>query len=327
MRTTFSRSIGRLIASALVLAVCSAANAERVVIFGDSLSDTGNQHFATGMVSVPPYDTLDAFLIPDAPYAHGGIHFSDGRLWIEHVAAALGSGGSARPALASEGAAANYAWGGARASGPRDNDFPAQIARYLADVNHDASDEDLYVIFIGGNDVRDALIAGMTNPVAAVVRLGEALSAVSDGVNALYVAGARRFLFLNAPNVGIVPALAAFPPSARDAGTCLSLMFNLGTDAPPVCPANPLPGLDDLAAGLQSAGAEVKTVDVFSFITGIATYPAVFGLTNVTDACVTPNVAPFMCDDPSKYLFVDGIHPTKVVHRMLGAHVVNVLDN
>ena len=36
---------------------------------------------------------------------------------------------------------------------------------------------------------------------------------------------------------------------------------------------------------------------------------AAFGLTNVTSACVSPEVAPFSCSQPDEFLFWDGIHP------------------
>jgi hypothetical protein len=45
--------------------------------------------------------------------------------------------------------------------------------------------------------------------------------------------------------------------------------------------------------------------------------PAQFGLTNVTTACVTPEVAPYTCQSPDEFLYWDGIHPTKAVHAIL----------
>ena len=45
----------------------------RLVVFGDSLSDPGNAFVLLTRVSVPPFE-----LIPDAPYARGGLHFSNG---------------------------------------------------------------------------------------------------------------------------------------------------------------------------------------------------------------------------------------------------------
>ena len=314
-----------LLFAVLTVALCANSHAESLVIFGDSLSDTGNQHAASGTLSVPPYAELDPLLIPGDPYAHGGIHFSNGRSWVEHVAAALGAGGDARPALDSRGSAANYAWSGARASGVRDRDLSGQVSTYLADVNGSAPEETLYVLFIGGNDVRDALLAGLSDPTAAVIRLVEALTSIGENITALSAAGARRFLILNSPNLGLVPALAAFPANARPAATCLSLMFNLGAMAPGPCAA-PIPGLAGIAANLESSGAEVTLVDVFAFITGVASYPDAYGIIDVSRACVKPLQPPYECENPNDRLFWDGIHPTKAVHRLLATRVLNDLE-
>jgi outer membrane lipase/esterase len=312
-----------IIFAILTLALSTNSFAESLVIFGDSLSDTGNQHAASGTLSVPPYTELDALRIPGDPYARGGIHFSNGRVWIEHVAAALGAGGDARPALDSKGTAANYAWSGARASGLDDRDLSGQVSAYLADVNGSASDETLYVLFLGGNDVRDALFLGTLE--GAAMHLGAALTDIGVNINALSAAGARRFLILNSPDVGLVPALAGFPANARPAATCLSLMFNLGNMAPASCAASFL-GLAGIAANLADSGAEVTLVDVFAFINGVAANKVVFGITNATEACVEPLQPPYHCESPNDYLFWDGIHPTKVVHRLLATQVLNDLE-
>ena len=56
---------------------------------GDSLSDPGNAFALTGEQSVPPYDTLDPFLVPSAPYARGGHHLSNGATWVEQLGKTL----------------------------------------------------------------------------------------------------------------------------------------------------------------------------------------------------------------------------------------------
>ena len=51
-----------------------------------------------------------------------------------------------------------------------------------------------------------------------------------------------------------------------------------------------------------------------------------FGLTNVTDKCLMPNQTPSRCAQPSDYLFWDGIHPTRIVHRLLASVVLAALE-
>src|SRR2546427_763992 len=58
---------------------------ERMVIFGDSLSDPGNHYVAFGMTSRAPFAPL-----PDFPYDIGGHHFSNGATWAEQLSHALG---------------------------------------------------------------------------------------------------------------------------------------------------------------------------------------------------------------------------------------------
>ena len=63
----------------------------RIVVFGTSFSDPGNAYALTGATTVPPYDTLDPFLVPSAPYAvGGGHHFSNGETRIEQLGRSIG---------------------------------------------------------------------------------------------------------------------------------------------------------------------------------------------------------------------------------------------
>jgi phospholipase/lecithinase/hemolysin len=41
--------------------------------------------------------------------------------------------------------------------------------------------------------------------------------------------------------------------------------------------------------------------------------------------CITPEVEPYKCSKPDTYLFWDGLHPTKAVHKIAGYEAVNVL--
>ena len=65
-----------------------------IVVFGDSLSDPGNAFALTGENLTPPSYGMSGVelltLIPDAPYAKGGNHFSNGPTWIEDLGRALG---------------------------------------------------------------------------------------------------------------------------------------------------------------------------------------------------------------------------------------------
>lgn len=317
-----------LMLSACLFITCN-AQAERLAIFGDSLSDTGNRYAVNGILNEPPYDGLNAGAVPVDPYPFNGAHFSNGWIWVERVAVALGSPLSARAVDSGGLLAANYAFGGARAYPPEiDNGarhLSAQVSSYLADVNNRVSPRTLHVIFIGGNDMVDALLmlgAGRPFP-DAVTRIAMAAAAIQESVNALVSAGARRFLILNAPDIGLVPAIG---DSGRPLLSCFARLLNQGGDLPQGCPALSIPvNIAGIANALVQTGAEVTLVDTFAFIDAVAQAGPALGFDNVNTSCVSPRVEPYVCSSPNSYLFWDGLHPSQAVHRLLAGVVLNKL--
>lgn len=67
-------------------------------------------------------------------------------------------------------------------------------------------------------------------------------------------------------------------------------------------------------------------LDTDQILSAIVADPAAFDLTTVTTTCVTPNIAPFACQDVDEFLFWDGIHPTKAGHAILAQETANVLQ-
>src|SRR6186997_1287566 len=103
-----------------------------IVVFGTSLSDSGNAFTMFGDQSTPPDFTLNPLLVPSAPYARGGHHFSNGATWVEQVARSLGLAGSVRPAYQSSSDATNFAVAGARAREDGSNvNLPEQVDAFL----------------------------------------------------------------------------------------------------------------------------------------------------------------------------------------------------
>src|SRR3954453_3087942 len=187
---------------------------DRIVAFGASLSDPGNAFALRGGANTPPDYLLDPLLVPSAPYAAGGHHFSNGATWIEQFARSVGLAASVRPAFAAtDSAASNYAVGGARAREDGINvNLTQQVTAFLAHGSAARSDA-LYVIEMGSNDIRDAFVAyaggGDGGPI-----LEGALAAIALNIQRLYAAGARRFLVWVAPNVALTPAIRSLGPAA-----------------------------------------------------------------------------------------------------------------
>src|SRR5262245_59261603 len=148
-----------LVLASLVLAPAAfAGDVAGLVFFGDSLSDPGNYFVAFGTVSRAPFEP-----IPDAPYAIGGHHFSNGATWAEQLARELGRPASGEPALETPGVFTNYAVGRARARAGAPTfafyDLSTQVGNFLTDFGGHASADSVYVIWIGANDLSDALNA------------------------------------------------------------------------------------------------------------------------------------------------------------------------
>jgi len=158
------------------LDLTGAANAgapfSEIVVFGDSLSDTGNGFLFTGGVAAGP------------PYFQG--RFSNGPVWVEVLAQELGLPAPG-PSLAG---GSNYAFGGAE-TGDGLSFFGTpnvgmQIDAFLPDRGGFAGDE-LIVLLAGGND----LAWRPPYSPAQVVR-----NLVND-VSRLAAAGGRTFLVSN----------------------------------------------------------------------------------------------------------------------------------
>lgn len=306
-----------LCAFALLLAPVGAAAQppyEGIVVFGTSLSDSGNAFALRGGVSVPPDYDLNPLLIPSAPYAQGGHHYTNGATWIELFARSRGLAGSVQPAFRGDTPrATNFAVGAARSYDDGSNvNLGDQVDAFLAANGGVASSEALYVIEMGGNDVRDAMVA---YPTGHGLVIQNALTAIAVNLQRLYTAGARKFLIWTVPNPALTPALRrlnAMTPGTAQLAAGLTLNFNAL--------------LSGVLAQLSAApGISIARLDAFGLLNELSAAPALFGLTDVTTACLTPNQQPFACANPDAFLFWDGLHPTAAVHGIIAQRAAAAL--
>ena len=169
--------------TAIVLLVTSTANAalsySNLVVFGDSLSDTGNVTALTGF-------------IPQAPYSSG--RFSNGDVYTDVLADGLGLS-----SLNSLGGGSNYAFGGARIvpNGPGVPSLDEQANQYLTSVGGIADEQALFVVFGGGNDLLNS------NTMAEAEMAANTLVTIVDD---LITAGAVNILVPNLPDLGMTPS-------------------------------------------------------------------------------------------------------------------------
>lgn len=311
-----------LLCLALALTVTGSVSAQTplsgIVVFGTSLSDSGNAYVLLGDQSTPPDFGLNPLLVPSAPYARGGHHFSNGATWIEQYAGSIGLGGSVRPALGSSSPeATNFAVGAARAYEDGVNfNLTLQVSTFLQRSGGVASPNALYVIEMGSNDVRDAFqlyVSGPNGPSLAAGIINAALTSIAANVQRLYAAGARNFLVWSSPNIALTPAVRSLGSTAGLLAAGLTQQFNTNLDA--------------VVAGLAALpGATFTRLDAFAILTAIVMNPSSFGLADAASACLGGDTPPFTCQNVDEFLFWDGIHPTRAGHAIFAEATANLLQ-
>ena len=278
---------------------------DRIFFFGDSLSDAGNIYASTGQSARAPYE-----IIPSAPYRIGGFQFSNGKTWAQRFAQSMQSNRSGKASLDAPGTNGNYAFGGARARSGSGSLAPTgqdQLNLYLADFNGAADPEALYVVQLGGNDVRDALeLLASGDQLAAQQAIESAVAAEAGLVMQLHDIGARHFLIVNVPDIGLSPAIRLAGPGAAFYATMLASSYNAGLDTA----VDGLQGLPEIS---------IDRLNLFSILSGIAAAPADYGITDTESSCLVFYVkSGAKCSQPETYLFWDGIHPTARIHKIVG---------
>ncbi|MFW6061282.1 MAG: SGNH/GDSL hydrolase family protein [Planctomycetota bacterium] len=273
---------------------------EGLVFFGDSLVDVGNTYMATGQA------------VPPSPYWAG--RFSDGPVWVEHLAEALGQ---PAPTPAWEGGN-NFAFGGSQtadALGPVSNfaDLDEQVAMYTdrQDGPGRRSRHDLHVIWSGANDF---LLGGQTDPGVPVDNLATELQN-------LYDAGARQMLVANMPPLGQVPLIRETP--AAPALDAAAHQYNILLEQ----------ALQEIEAEHQDL--RLYRMDVAAAVQSVLDQPEAFGFVNTTDPALgsvgifDPQFDPSAASpvpDAEEYLFWDGAHPTAAMHELLADVAMDSLD-
>ncbi|NOS75157.1 MAG: SGNH/GDSL hydrolase family protein [Methyloglobulus sp.] len=281
----------------------TAAPFNKLVIFGDSLSDSGN------LASIPGYGFLN-----QPPYQHG---FNNGAPAVEQLAKLLNL--PLIPSLYLSGGVFgnNFAVAGARAGGDTVIDLNTQVAAFLVSQGGSVPDDTLYVIFIGGNDIRD--MRNQTNEKAAHIILDKAITNVANTLSQLLDAGATHFLVVNSPDIGKIPetkALATEDHNLIRRASQKTLAYN-----------------KRLAETVQHVkkrkGGAFVLFDLLTFFNGIAGNGKAYHFFNTNEACYSSAFFGYypICDSTNmdSFLYFDEIHPTQRVHERLGRALFSVV--
>lgn len=299
--------MSRTLASVLLVMMClvpsfvTAHPFTSLVVFGDSLSDSGRA-----------YVLSDGFYPPSPPYAQ---RFSNGPVAAEYLAAALGL-----PLLpASSPGGTNYAVGGATTGTKNvswETDFPTGLQQIAAlqhtgmsvQVNEFLSSgppvdraSALFMVWGGPNDLVLAHLTG--GDVAAAA--GTAVANLVGAVEALALGGGQHFLVPNMVDLGQTPEFLG--TDLQGPLRLLIQQFNAAlADA-----------MTQLEAGLEAAGltVDIALFDTFGAFDLALNDPAALGFTNTTEECLD-NLEAFLAGCPG-YLFFDFTHPTTFTHQLL----------
>ena len=303
------------------LALADVSNAESllpsfraVIVFGDSLSDTGNAAKATE--------------IPQAPYFAG--RFSDGPVWVEDVAAALGE-----KVTAFLQGGTNFAFGSATTADMLHLQVNFFLITHILRVDSRA----LYIVFGGGSDMRrimgtyaEAVQQGTHPAVAKAAAQAGAITAaknLAQVVQVLFDAGGMTFLVPNLPDVGRTPQTQVLDngfPATADRPTAVAAKLTRLFNAE----------VDKALAQLSRLSINIIRLNTHALLRAIINDPAAFGLANVADACLTTAAGapadpltrnPVACSapGPDQFLFWDNQHPTTVAHQFLAEAALDAL--
>lgn len=302
-------TLSKFILIPLLLIITTWAQADnsfsRVFIFGDSLSDTGNLASVTG--NFPP------------PYYMNRV--SNGPVAVDTLATQLGHTAEASLHLIGPEVGSNYAVAGANAFGDEPIDLKTQILSFHANHGFVAPADALYVIFIGGNDIRSARDIPDTSIAQSIVQ--SATYEVRLAIESLAQAGAHSFMLINAPNVGLIPetqliASATNNPDLIQRSRELSQHYRVKLHVM-------------LVQLQQTLSINIVEFDLFKFFNKLVKKSDDFGFSNATDACFSLATLSFHPDcnfglNADQFIFFDEIHPTTRAHTIVGDALFKTLD-
>lgn len=289
-------------------ALAQAGQYTNIVVFGDSLSDTGNvTHLTFYKYGIPvpgPYADYTLGSFTDGPDTKPAAMNPPFGVWVQQLAASM----PGQPEVVdSLDGGTNYAYGYATTSnGTSTLSFPdgspnppfvevnnigQQITDYLA-THPKIDSHTLFIIWGGAIDLLSAKSAGDVINAAIQQTLN---------IQRLVNAGATQFLVPNLPPLGLTPRLNGSLATSVPANAA-ALLFN----------AYLATGLAVLHDFYFFRHLVFMQLDVFSLLTHVVAAPGAYSLANVK----SPSQGNILVH-PDTYLFWDDLHPTTHGHSIL----------
>lgn len=300
-----------IIFALLLSTIACAEPLNKIVVFGDSLSDNGNL-----------YEYMKHQLPLSPPYYEG--RFTNGPVWVELLTKALYPSDWHAHLL-------DYAFGGAGVlveNGDFDDDtlftLGHEIDSYLLVHQNQADEHSLFVVWMGAN-----------NYLAVPDEMDSTINAVNQGIKTslqrLVDRGAKHILVINLPDLGNTPAAHDF--EATEELTYCAKTHNV------VLAKN--------ISQLQVDNPNVQWLlfDVDQLFASVMDDPSQFGFSNITETCyeelldvpssksvlnMVASVHPHKlnakkaCDG---YFFFDPVHPSASAHSLMSDRILDLLRN
>lgn len=274
-----------------------AATINKIIVFGDSLSDNGNIYALTN------------YAIPkNPPYFQG--RFSNGPVWIESLARNMGINVENKDQFSV------YAYAGAWGAdeSPRDEmalvNLAWEVSEYIGvEASHGIPSQTLITIWIGSNDYLSGRYD--TDPEKST---SATVSSIQNNIEYLIQNGAKHFLIVNLSDLGTTPK--AYAQGAQFAAR-LSLLSRLHNQK-----------LAAMLAKLRMQHPDVQLLgfDLIPHFNDLLLHPEKYHLINLKDACYdgdygsldgTENKTYQLCSNPNEYIYWDFVHPSKTIHDNL----------
>ena len=288
----------------------------RLVVFGDSLSDVGT------------------YAVKGTTEGGGKFTTNPGAIWIENIAQALKleikphvHEGFGQPGEIVGGF--NYAQGGSRlvfknGDGSRLTAKPIveQIGSFLID-NHEFKETDLVVIQGGANDVTNLLLQFKAKKITAVEAVAQATQAAEDFSVMLHNiknSNGKNLLVVNLPAIEKTPTVLAQDLATQKAVADMVMAFN-----------------EKLSAKMN--GVDFLLIDINSFDKNFNNKYRDYGFINVTEpACKLaqlPGRSSLFCTPDAlvspkadqTYKFADGQHPTTGFSKVVSDYILIQIKN
>jgi phospholipase/lecithinase/hemolysin len=323
---------------------------DKIYVFGDSLSDTGNVL------------NLTEGQFPTFPYAKG--RFSNGDIWVDHLSEKLdldvglftnslsgdfipseefydlipnSSTSSSKVPQGTLDSSLNFAIGGATSGEDNVGIVPFGLKQQIdnfklqSQSSQETLDDDLFSVWIGANDyfsfieddptTEEVIETNFPNSdreiTGAVIKVVDIN--IGNAVREIIDAGGENIAIFNLPNIDRTPLAQKLVEKDRVTLQKLTLLHNRY--------------LSNFIEETQVLNPEVNIleIDIDRLFDEILTKPHDFGLTNIVDNysgidIYTGNNSSSAEGNPNEYLFFDSVHPTTTAQGLIADLVLTQLQ-